>query len=649
MFARKDNVPISYGNMQFSGCHGVIKYDGTNRANLPAISVDNNSVVNLIHPDLRTRIPGDTAASVPSYGLGVKATNNSVATLFGTGSGCNFVWGPAGYTYQQHTAGLYADNGSEINLHGPTVVAQFGVDVLAENNSTINIQPPRVRDAYGMEASAFDLLEPKNHTAVELHSTRACLVANKNSTINLADLGAYTQDWLRGGDAAGTQMMDDGVDYSIVNTSALTVSGCLQFFPNPQDSNAITNQFLADLENSDGLNLTIPTFPTFTDNASLLQFLVQGGFADPKYSSKRVYATQGGVCLRATEDSTVNVLNVHFPFGTNDSPLDGHYYTVSGTDCDKLMIWNIADTSRLNAAFCAVSGLYPGSAQYHGPSGLWMSSADATNGPSHAYNAPAYGAPSHTPDTGSLSVLDAYGAGSSVWYIPSGVTMNSPFNHTYPMSGADLFGSLINDTMVSALYGAGINVSGTTPYRYGSDTHTSDNQGVFRIYWSPKNSARYLQTDLSGYKKGAYPHTGDFSGCIGPAYQMFAQCYNLSASLSGLVADSTDVNSNSSSIASDLLKLSKPTANPTELWTSGFYYCSEMLQDNPTQCIVDESASLTFANSRNASVGMSGRPRKVTITRSRGNSSRGSEAYTGDASGSLGFKSATIFDLKRDN
>ena len=69
LFARKDNVPISYGNMQFSGCHGVIKYDGTNRANLPAISVDNNSVVNLIHPDLRTRIPGDTSASVPSYGL----------------------------------------------------------------------------------------------------------------------------------------------------------------------------------------------------------------------------------------------------------------------------------------------------------------------------------------------------------------------------------------------------------------------------------------------------------------------------------------------------------------------------------------------------------------------------------------------------
>ena len=652
MFARKDNVPISYGNMQFSGCHGVIKYDDTNGANLPAISVDNNSVVNLIHPDIRSRVTADTVESVPSYGLGVKVTNNSVATLFGTGSGCNFVWGPAGYTYQQYTAGLYADNGSEINLHGPTVVAQFGVDVLAENNSTINIQPPRVRDAYGLECSAFDLLDGKHHSAVELHSTRACLVANKNSSINLTDLGAYSPNWLRGGDTAGTAMMAAGVDYPIgtggFDNSALVSSGSLQFFPNPQDSNAITNYYLADLENANGVNLTIPTFPTFTDNGTLLQFIIQGGLATPNYSD-RENATLGGVCLRATQDSTVNVLNVHFPFGTNNSPLDGHYYTVSGTDCDQLMIWNMADTSRLNAAFCSVSGLYPGSAQYHGPSGLWMSSADATNGPSHAYNAPAYGAPTHTPDTGSLSVLDAYGAGSSVWFIPSGVSMNSPFDNFYAMSGADLFGSLINDTMVSALYGAGINVSGTTPYRYGSDTHTSDNQGVFRVYWSPKTSARYLQTDLSGYKKGAWPHGGDFSGCIGPAYQIFAQGYNLSAPLSGLVTDDTDAASNTSAIAPDLLKLSTPNESPTQLWTSGFYYCSEMLEENPTQCILDESASLTFANSRNASVGMSGRPKKVTIIRSRGTASRGSEAYTGDPSGSLGFKSSTIFDLKRDN
>ncbi len=88
-----------------------------------------------------------------------------------------------------------------------------------------------------------------------------------------------------------------------------------------------------------------------------------------------------------------------------------------------------------------------------------------------------------------------------------------------------------------------------------------------------------------------------------------------------------------------------------QMWTSGFYYCSEMLQENPTQCLLDESAAKTFANAQNASVGLAGRPKKVTIYRSRSDSgsNRDSESYTGDASGSLGFKSALIFDLSRDN
>ena len=85
-----------------------------------------------------------------------------------------------------------------------------------------------------------------------------------------------------------------------------------------------------------------------------------------------------------------------------------------------------------------------------------------------------------------------------------------------------------------------------------------------------------------------------------------------------------------------------------ELWTSGFYYCSEMVEDNPTQCILDESAAKVFANSQHASVGIAGTPVKVTLVRARVND-RGSEAYVGDTSGSLGFKSASIFDLSRDN
>ena len=657
VFARKDNIPNLYGNMQFSGCHGVIKYLGDNEANLPAISVDNNSVLNLIHADIRSRVAAQTVPSVPSYGLAIKATNNSVVSLFGTGSGCNFVWGPKGYSYQKYVAGIYGDNGSEINLHGPTVIAQFGVDALVENNSTLNIQPPRVRDSYGVEASAFNLDNTNNHTAVELHSTRACLVANKNSTINLTDLGAYGRQW--GRTVNGVELINDGLDYPIgidgYNISGLLVSGSLQFFPNPQDSTPISTYHTANLENSDGVNLTIPDFPRFTDDGSLLQFIIHGGLADGKFGTStgdRQWATQGGVCVRATQDSVVNSLNVHFPFGTNNSPLDGHYYNTE-SDCDKLMIWNIADTSRLNASYCSVSGMWPSNTQWHGPSSIWVSSVDGTqHGPGN--EAPAYGAPVLTPDTGSLSVLDTFGAGSSVWLPPSGVSFNSPFNQFYPVSGAEgkMFGTGFNTETVSALVGAGINVSATTYYQYGADPNTSNNQGVFRIYWTPKGSARFLQNDLSGYMEGAYPNGvagAVFSGVVGPAYQIFAQGYNCSAPLSAITPFGE---ANASSLAPDLLKLSWDTNNdgcPDALWTSGFYYCSEMLEENPTQCILDESAAKTFANAQNASIGNSGRPKKVTLYRARSATGRGSEAYTGDVSGSHGFKSAAIFDLKRDN
>ena len=65
--------------------------------------------------------------------------------------------------------------------------------------------------------------------------------------------------------------------------------------------------------------------------------------------------------------------------------------------------------------------------------------------------------------------------------------------------------------------------------------------------------------------------------------------------------------------------------------------------------MLDESAADTFANAKNASVGLAGRPIKVTLYRSRDDTSRSAEAYPGDASGGQGFKSSNIFDLTRDN
>jgi len=643
-FRRKNNIPTMYGNTSFKVAHGVIKYNEGNKSTLPALSVNDGSELDLIHASIRVDNTSENIANVPSYGRAIRATNNSKVSCFGSGSGCTFAFGPAGVTYQSKMAGMYANNSSEINIHGPAALGQFGVDILVENNSTLNIEPARTRDAFGLEVSAFDLSSTGNHTSVELHATRACLVANKNSVINIADLGAFPPNWAR--TSTGTSHLDAGFDYpiNVFDTSAFTSAGSLQFYPNPQDPSAIADLNLDNL--NDGISFIPDDLPIFVSKTGINRFFVTQNVIDTALVTADVdNLTQGGVCLRATEDSVVNVKNVHFPVGPNTSPLDGLYYSTSGNECEKLMIWNIADTSRLNASFLSVSGMWPGSTDYHGPSGIYGSSNDGVHG-TDASTVVAYGAPPHTPDTGNLSILDAFGAGSSVWVVPSGVTVNNPFDAFYPVSG--LGDSNINSPTASALSYAGINVSGTTTYKWGASPHSSDNQGVFRIYWSPKPSARALQSDLSGFYHGL---SGTFSGTVGPAYQTFAQGYNCSAPLSALVQ--TD-GSNLSGTYPDLLKLSHDSNGdglPDQLWTSGFYYCNEFVEDNPTQCIMDESASYTFANARNASVGLAGRPRKVTIYSSRSNApaNRTSEAYVGDASGGVGFKSATIFDLSRDN
>ena len=626
-FVVLDHSPEIYGNMVFDQSHGNIP-DLTQP--MPSIEVRNNSNISLIHPNIQVI---DYVTQVPVFGAGIKVLDNSKADLYGTKNGCTLVWGTPDYTSQKYNAGVYAANNSQVKFHGPTLIARFGVDVLAENNSIIEMSPPTIKGSDTIAAIAFDLSSQGNHTSVELHSTRACLVANKSSVINLRHLGGVETCWSQAPSGIAMQAFDyDSQDLTAVNQ--YVGSGSLQFYPNPADENLIVAKALDSLV---GLGFTPTQTQTFATTTRLNRCLEQSTVI----SSTPAWAdldqlTQGGVCVRAVEDSVVNVHNVHFPIGPNNTTLKGTYYTTSGSDCDKLMIWNIADTSRLNAAFCSVSGVYPADTIYTGPSALWTSS-DGAGG----YTI-ASGAPENTPDTGRLSVLDAFGAGSAVWVIPSGVSYNSPFDNYYPVSGD------INYETARLLSEAGMNSSGTTTYVYGAKLGTTNNKGIFRIYWSPKSSAKLLQTDLSGYDYGAWPHTGNFEGVVGPAYQIFAQGYNCSAPLSAVLPVGEI---NAYYAAPDLAKLWDGGFDGVadQINTVGFYYCSEFLEDNPSQCMLDESAADTFANAKNASLGTSGRPRRVTLYKSRGPADRSSEAYIGDVSGAYGFRSANIFDLRRDN
>jgi len=614
-FELKTSVPQVYGNSFFRNAFG----------GSPAVYASDNSNVDLVKPfiDVTDVDNGTVNAQQVYYGRAIKATNGSVASLNGASTGATLLLGPAAYPTQRVMAGACAENNSTINFHGPTAVAQFGVDVLAKDNSVTNFEPRRIKGSYAPDSLSFDLSAAENHTTVELHSTRSCIVAQKNSTINMRDLGAFPGNW--GSTPSGIAILDR-VSYSLPLSGDVS-GGSMQFFSNPQDAAKIAAETL----NSVGA-LTTPLIPTKSGRTNTL-LINDGGYQSPNYTTRQGISF-GGVCLRAVEDSLVNVQNVHFPVPVNGSPADGLYYDTSGEECNQFNIWNIADSSRLNASYVSLSGMHPIDCIQHGPSAIYTSSVDLTS----TDEVVARGAPPKTPDTGSLSILDAFGAGSAVWIIPSGVDVNSEFDRFYPVSGD------VNFETAEALSQAGINYSGTAAYTFGV-SGAFNNRGFFRLYWSPKASARLLQSDLSGGRYGAFPHTGDFSGVLGPAYQIFSQGYNCSAPLSAIVPDGY---ANASSIAPDLLKLSLDSNGDgvnDSLWTSGFYYCSEMLEENPTQCILEESAADMFANARNASVGLGGRPRKTTIYSD--STDRDGESYPGDQIG--GFKSSSIFDLSRDN
>jgi hypothetical protein len=644
-FKRKDSIPQLFGHSNFGNSHGVVTWDaGTKFANLPTISVESGSHADLIHPNIQPRQTADMQPNSPTYGLAARAVGGSTLSLYGSKTGCNFVWGPAEYSYQKHVAGLYADDQSTINLHGPTVIAQFGVDVLTENQSTLNIEPPRVAGGWAYDASSFDLGDKENHTSVELHSTRACLVANKNSKINLKDLGSWAYCW--NNTETGQAALTDTTDHDILTlgSSGITDYGGLQFYPNPQHETGITANNLDDIDTALGTNYdtTFPAQFSKSNDGAILQFLVKD---DPILGTpdtvSRGKISLGGVCVRATGDSVVDVHNVNFVHGNQNSPLDGAYYDASGDLCERLMIWNMADNSRLNAAYCSVSGSHPYDADYHGPSALWVSSDGALS------YVPASGSPAHTPETNVLSLLDSFGAGSAVLAVASGLDYNSPFNRLYLASGGPIS---LNDATAQLYAKAGVNVSSTEILNPGAPAGTTRNKGVFRLYFSVDPAANVLYHDNNGYSNGNFPHASTFDAAAGVVPQIFAQGYNFSGNVSAtLFDDGTSL----SSTYPQLVKLSYDQDGdgvPDTFWTSGYYYCKEFVRDNPTQCMLDESAAATFANAKNATLGSSGRPKKVTVYRAgaeTGNTNLASEAYEDDKA--IGLKSFNIFDLERDN
>ena len=415
---------------------------------LPSVYLENTNADFIHLTSLKSGVAGKKTIGGHFY-----LNNNSEATFLGSASSMTCLTYPQGtdpsYTRDKKYVGVVVKNNSTAKFRGPTIIYNGAVNVLAENNSNIIFEPHKKTDGT-LDILGFSLDNPANHTMVELKSIRACLVADKGSNIIMEDLGAYTQTWEESTDET----------YPYAEQEQYTSAGFFQFYPNPNTIASVYGENpyqTAIVKTGIGYKMR--------NTAGKYYWGMDYTDSDPFTLSA---ITNGGVCLRALNNSNVRVRNVNFPCGWWNA--SGVIYDINDIAnqgyCGKTFIWNFANNSTLHADHVSVSGTYPASAGYFGPSALWLSGAGAAN----------YGAPSSTPDTSSLSVLDAFGYGlDNVWPLPNG-----------------------------------------TKVRYGYAT--PQNQGPFRLYVGVDSMATQLQQD----------------GKLGYIPQLFAQGYNASGNLSAV-------------------------------------------------------------------------------------------------------------------
>jgi len=605
-------MSTNYGVLSVSDNHGIQQRNaGNSKQTLPAVVLDSGSYMQAIgtKAQVLTATADGTSYKADGAVKGAlfRVVNQSKLDLFGHGTVATTVVGPYLWSKQQKAAGLYAGNNSHIYIAGPTTIAQFGVDALAEDNSTVELGPHLKNGIIDASGWNLGLVPGSNQTQVQLHATRACLVANRNSTINMHDMGDYHARW--NSKYITNPDYPTGAESGGYNFSAYCSAGYVQFYPNPFTNYGITNL------------ISQASWPTATGG-------IGGGGASPGHQQWPWHDYQigggvsalsyGGMCVRAVGGSQVMAKNIWFPTGWANPSGAVYDLSTEGDNCDLLRIWNIADDSELHASYLSVGNTtmtagaetHPQDASglYYGPSAVWFGGTNQIG-----YS----GAPSSTPDTSSLSILDSFGP------------------------GVDTDGTL-------GIYGK------TYP----------ENIGPFRIYVSPHPKAKFLGYPISpttgAYIPPVYPAAFVSMGFNftetailykGAPYQLFAQGYNPSGDCSATNTQGPNY-TNPSAIYEDLgfsaYITSLPLDQQVENVASSFYYTSAMLPyDTENRIWLDESAMNTFANAKNGTLNTSGR-KKIFGYYKATTDYPGEADWNGDSGFGKGFGTANLFDLDRD-
>jgi hypothetical protein len=277
---------------------------------LPSIRISDSSFVELVNACFAT------SANAPVKGKIAYVSNNSKLALRGTKRSSTVAsmipdsagdFSVAGLVDSWQSAAFAAVGNSEIEITGPTKVSRFGVPILVEENSIVSFQTPTTDGDFIPETFKYGLTESGNQTKIELHSTRACLIASKNSGIVFKNLG-------------GTVSGEATTNFPRKNTGAFQDSDLssiwqsvnqdsyIQFYPNPFTSALAASGFFE----ADGST-------PFTRSSRLIA------------SGSASSICAGGMVLRAVGNSYVDVDMTNFLYSVPASSCSGVIYSYLGS------------------------------------------------------------------------------------------------------------------------------------------------------------------------------------------------------------------------------------------------------------------------------------------------------------------------------
>jgi len=609
----------AYSMIEYNFSFGSDNKDGL-VSQIPSISINNSRAV---MPATTLRTVNTNGATSFVKGLGIQVNDGGTCKLIGygytDGTGSTYIIGGTSFQGQQKSSGVAAINNSTVYITGPTGIAQYGIGILADNNSVIKTCPVLSEDDDSYDGSGWGRMGLSANTCLDIHATRACAVASNNSQLRFEDLGYFPNFWPTA-TTDGADYIPLGLNNNAGITSSLCQAGALQFYPNPVDGTMAKSTLGGSNFNSFYVPTQWPEAYAYDSSMSCNRVLYSKTYASTDTASDyRAEATRGGVCVISTGDSEVFVRNVHFPTGQYNT--DGSFFDPSASiaGCNDLQIWNVQDTSRINASYATVSGAYPSLRGYTGPRSFY-SSGILENTPPYDASCVLYGAFSGTPDTGTLSVLDHYGSGVSV-------------------SAGNIKGAVMQTIQITRTGDA--NTYGPTSY---------ENRGPFRLFFPVNPDAKVLSYfGASANDTRPYQHLAQgyaLSGQTSSVPVLSATYPNL---LTPINADTGhEINSATTSGFYFPTSITIPLSASTEYSGMGYTTYNPMLPSNSNvNVLLDESFSNTFNNAKHCNTSFSGRKRLVSIYKAQ--IFENGECFPGDTSGfGMGFTSTNIFDVERE-